>query len=169
MEFVNQLLGANIEPKDLNALQVSLRALVIFISGLIMMRIAHGRFLTDMSPLDVIIGCVLASLLSRAINGSSPLLPTIIAGFFLVLLHRLFARAAWHSDKVGFVVKGEADVLVRHGRINQNALKRHTISEKDLLEEARIRGKVDAVEQIELATIERGGQISIIRRENEGS
>lgn len=164
MDVLNQLLGTNLEPRDLNVLQVSLRAFLMFICGLIMMRLAHRRFLSDLTPLDMIIGFVLASMLSRAINGSSPLLPTIVAGFGLVLLHRGLSNLAWYSDRFGMLVKGEAEVLVKDGVADRRAMKHHSISEKDLLEESRVRGQITRIEEIGLATIERGGQISIIPR-----
>lgn len=164
MEVLSQLLGINLEPRDLNVLQVCLRAFLVFACGLVMMRIAHRRFLTDLSPLDMIIGFVLASMLSRAINGSSPILPTLVAGFGLVLLHRGLSKLAWYSDLFGFLVKGDAEVLVKAGVPDRRAMRRHSISDQDLLEEARVQGQITRIEEIDLATIERGGQISIIPR-----
>src|SRR5438045_5577464 len=105
-----------------------------------------------MSALDVILGLVLASMLARAINGSAAFFPTLAGGFALVFLHRLLALVAFYWEGFGDLVKGRAEVLVENGRRNPQTLRRHKITEKDLLEEIRLEGQVSRVESVQTAT-----------------
>jgi uncharacterized membrane protein YcaP (DUF421 family) len=159
---MSEILGLHLEPKDLSVLQVCLRGVIVFFASLIMVRLANKRFLAKMAAFDVILGFMLASMLARAINSSAPLVPTLACGFALVLLHRLLAVLAFHSHAVGFLVKGEAQVLVQNGQPSADALRAHKISEKDLLEELRLQGRISAVRDVELATMERNGTISVV-------
>ncbi len=165
-ETFRHLLGLGLEPKDYGFLQVCLRGIIVFIGALIMVRLADRRFLSKMTAFDVILGFVLASALARAINGSAALFPTLVMGLLLVLLHRVMAVLAVWSESFGKVVKGEADPLIKNGKMQERALKRNHISEKDLLEAARQNGKVDTLDEIRVAVLERSGKISVIPAKN---
>jgi uncharacterized membrane protein YcaP (DUF421 family) len=161
-EFLSALLGLGLESKELSFLQVSLRGIIVFLAALVMVRVSHKRFLSKMSAFDAILGFILASMLARAVNGSSSFLPTLGGGFVLVFLHRLFSALAFQSPRFGALVKGSADVLVRDGKPNQKAMRAHRISVDDVLEEARLNGQVTHLAQIKTATLERNGQVSVI-------
>ncbi len=162
LQALDQALGLHQQPKELGYLQVCLRALIVFIAALIIVRIADKRFLAKMAALDVILGFMLGSMLARAINGSATLFPSLVAGLLLALLHRLLATLAYRSEKVGKLIKGEADVLVERGLVHQQKLRAHKISEKDLYEELRLNGKTEDLQHVSRAVIERNGKISVV-------
>jgi uncharacterized membrane protein YcaP (DUF421 family) len=166
METLREVLGLGMEPKDLGVLQVCVRGVIVFIAALVMVRVAHKRFMSHMTAFDTVLGFVLASALARAINGSAPFLPTLVVGFVLVFLHRLFSGLAYHSEKLGNLLKGHSNVLVQDGRPNEKAMRAHKITKNDLLEAARLRAEVGKVENIQTATLERNGQISVISKQS---
>jgi len=160
METLSQLLGIGLEPKHLTVLHVCLRGMVVFIAGVAMLRLADKRFLSKMTALDAILGFILASMLARAINGSAPLLPTLVGGFVLVMLHRLCCKLALHSELFGGWVKGHADRLIRDGQLDGAAMRANDLTEDDLLEELRQHGRVQSPADVQEAYIERSGRIS---------
>ena len=91
------LLGLGVEPKDLTFVQVSLRGIIVFLATLTMVRFGHKRSLSRKTSFDAVLLVILASVLSRAINGSAAFFATLGGGVVLVLLHRLFAYLAYHS------------------------------------------------------------------------
>jgi uncharacterized membrane protein YcaP (DUF421 family) len=95
------MLGLDVDPKDLTIVQMSLRSLVIFVTALLMLRLAHKRFFAQRNPLDMLLALIIASTLSRAINGNAAFFPTIVAGFGLVFLHRALTWAAARFHPVG--------------------------------------------------------------------
>lgn len=161
-DVLRNVLGLGVEPKDLTFLQVSLRGILVFLVALPMVRVANKRFIAKMTAFDVILGFILASMLARAVNGSAPFFPTLGGGFVLVGLHRLIAAIAFHWRPFAKVVKGDSEVLVRHGQVNQKALRTHKIAVEDLLEEARLNGQTGEIDQIRLATLERNGKVSVL-------
>lgn len=161
-EQLRQVLGLGIEPRDLSFIQISLRGIIVFIVSLMMVRVSNRRFLARMSAFDAILGFILASMLARAVNGSASFFPTLGAGFVLVGFHGLIAHLAFWSDRFGNLVKGKAKEIAKDGQLDKKTMSRSGISEKDLLEEARLNGQVSKVEEIHLATLERSGQVSIV-------
>ncbi len=99
--FFGPLLGLGFEAKDLTFIQISLRAIIVFLATLIMVRLGHKRSLARKSAFDAILLIILASFLARAINGTSPIFATIGAGFVIVLLNRLLALIAFYSHWFG--------------------------------------------------------------------
>ena len=159
---IKHLLGLGLEPRELDLLQISLRGVIVFIAALAMVRIGHKRFLAKMSAFDAILGFVLASMLARAINGSSAFFPTLGGGFVLVAFHALLARLSFRWGWISTLVKGRSDVLVRNGEADRERMRANRISEEDLLEEARLNGQVLDLGHIRQATVERNGQVSVV-------
>src|SRR5437763_16758296 len=89
--FVGPLLGLGAEPKDLTFIQISLRGIIVFIATLAMIRLGHKRSLARKTAFDAVLIVILASVLSRAINGSSAFFATFGGSIVIVVVHRLFA------------------------------------------------------------------------------
>jgi len=159
---VKDVLGLGLSSTDLNFLQISLRGIIVFVASLAMVRVGNRRFLAKLSAFDAILGFILASMLARAVNGSAAFFPTLGGGFVLILFHALIARLSFRSKLFGFLVKGQADVLVENGKKNTARLRANQISEDDLMEEARLNGQVLELSEIRRATIERNGQVSVV-------
>ncbi len=159
---VQHALGLGLQPKDLSFIQISLRGVLVFLMSLVMMRIAHKRFLAKLSTFDAVLGFMLASMLARAINGTAAFFPTLGAGFVLVGMHALMANLSFRWQWLGFLVKGHPDVLVKDGKADEARMRANRISPADLLEEARLNGNVTDLADIRQATIERNGQVSIV-------
>ncbi|MEY2429847.1 MAG: hypothetical protein QOJ40_2732 [Verrucomicrobiota bacterium] len=161
-EGIKHILGLNLEPRELTFIQISLRGIIVFSVALVMVRAGARRFLAKMSAFDAILGFILASMLARAINGSSAFFPTLGAGFVIVGVHRLLAILSFRSDAVGQLLKGRAEILVQGGKPDRKKMESYQISEQDLLEEARLNSMVEQISDIRTATIERNGQVSVI-------
>ena len=69
----------------------------MFVTTLVMVRVSSKRSLAEKTAFDATLLVIIASVLARAINGSASFLPTLGAGFVLVLLHRFLAMAAYYS------------------------------------------------------------------------
>jgi uncharacterized membrane protein YcaP (DUF421 family) len=166
VETLHQLLGVGVEPKHLTFPEIALRGVIVFITALIIVRMADRRFLSRLTILDAILGFALASMFARAINGSAPLFPTLGGAIVLVLLHRLLAWLACRSAWVGKLVKGEPKLLVRDGQIQTQALRANSLTERDLDEEVRQEGKISSSKDVKEAYLERSGKISVVPKKS---
>src|SRR5947199_10057499 len=89
--FIDPWLGLGSQPKDLTFLQISLRGIIVFLATLAMIRIGHKRSLDRQTASDAVLIRSLASVLSRAIGGSSAFVVTFVGIVWIVLLLRLCA------------------------------------------------------------------------------
>ena len=162
--FFETLLGLSVEPKNLTFVQISLRGVIVFIAALAMVRLGHKRSLSHKTPFDAVLLVILASVLSRAINGSAAFLATIGGSVVLVLLHRAFAHLAYSSHAFGILVKGKPDIIARDGQCDFRMMRRNHISTHDLEEDLRLDAHIDDLSKVQLARVERSGNISFIKK-----
>jgi uncharacterized membrane protein YcaP (DUF421 family) len=163
MNTLTQFFG---EGPDLNALQMGMRAIAIFIISLVLIRMSGRRAFGIRMPFDNVVTILLGAILSRALTGASPFLPTVLAATTIVLLHRLCGYISLHNKKFGYLIKGEVKVLYKDGKIEKDNMHYGLISEKDLIEGLRIAGHVENLEEVNSVYLERNGQISVIKKKD---
>lgn len=163
-EFVSDLLGLGVGPEELSLVQMAVRAFVVFVWLLVLLRVANQRVIGRASGGDVMLLVVLGSVLSRAVNGAANFFPTLGASLVLVLLYRVLMAAAFKFHVVSLLAKGSDCVLVRNGQIEWEAMRRSRVTIDDLLEHVRQNGNTTTIEEVREARLERSGEISIVRR-----
>jgi uncharacterized membrane protein YcaP (DUF421 family) len=165
--YIDWVLGLGLEARDLGVGRMSLRAFVVFIVAIAIVRSGDERFMGKSTALDVMLGIVFGSVVSRAITGTAPFFPTLAASMVLVAMHWTISAIAFRSRGFGWLVKGPTHHLVNDGEIDWNEMRKTHISENDLREALRQHGHPDDLSGIESAFLERNGSISIIFRERE--
>lgn len=165
LDYSRWLLG--LDQQELTATQMMVRAFLVYISTVAMIRLGERRVLGKNTAFDVILGVVLGSSLSRAINGSADLSATIVAGFFLIALHWIFSGLAYRFPWFGRLVKGRAVLLIEKGERNTPNLRRTHITQRDLEEAARRSAGLDDPEQALKVYLERSGEISFVLEEEQ--
>lgn len=145
--------------------QMCIRSVLIFVFGVILIRIAGRRAFGRQSALDIVLAVLIGSNLSRAATGGSPFLPTLAGSAVLVLLYYLSIHLTQRSDAAGHVLKGDPVTLVRDGRADPAAMRQTGVSHFDLHEAIRSQG-VDRLEDVALSMLERSGHISVVKRKS---
>lgn len=165
MDIFNQLLGLELKGDQLGPVQMCFRGLVMFVATLLIIKAGHKRFLAKRTAFDFVLGLILASSLSRAINGSAAFFPTIILGFWLVLLHRFLDYLAFRFKWVGKFIKGTDCQIIIDGVLQRNVMKKHCLTEDDIREDMRLNEMEYDVKNVKKAHLERSGEISFIKKE----
>jgi len=160
--FLRNLAGFGVEPGQLSVLQLVVRAILIYMAGLAIIRFANDRFVGKRAAFDIILGFILGSLLSRAINGSGPLLGTLTAAGALLAVHWILAALGIRFRALANLIKGKPLLLVENGRIRPREMRASNIGVDDLEEALRLRGQVADVSAVVEARIERSGDISVV-------
>lgn len=161
MNKLTELLG---QGEDLTPLQMALRALLVFIVTLLLIKVGGVRIFGRRSSTDTIIVIVMGSVLARGIVGASPLLSVIAAATAMILFHRILAWLSYKSAWVEGLVKGNKTILYENGIVKLSNLKKTALTKSDLQESLRLETKQDELEKIETAFLETNGRISFISK-----
>ena|SRR5438045_1815927 len=157
--------GGDFPPDQLALHQVAARAIVIYIAGVAIVRIGKSRVISRLTPLDVILGFVLGSLLSRGITGHASLSGTTMASAALVAAHWLLTWLACRWHWFGDLVKGHAIPIVKDGVPLTDCMRHSHLSPHDLEEQLRQKG-IDDIKDVRLAYKERSGEVSVLKRKD---
>jgi len=138
------------------------RAVVVFVFGLVLLRVSGRRVFARWSALDIIVSIIMGSCLSRALTGSAPLGGTLLAMILLAFLHWLLALTAARSVRFARLVEGGAVVLGHSGIVLEREVRQHNISATDIEEALRKEGVADVSETRQL-TLEPSGNITVLK------
>ncbi|TDG03230.1 DUF421 domain-containing protein [Paraburkholderia guartelaensis] len=163
MDAIATLFG---EGKDLNALQMGMRALVVFAIALVFVRISGRRSFGQRSAFDYVVAILLGATLSRAVVGASPFISTVVASGVIVLLHRLLAWACMYSRALERLVVGIEREVFRDGQFNQREMAKALLTATDIEESVRQTLGARTMSDVAAAILERSGEVSIISKES---
>ena len=124
MSSLDILLGLGREAEGLTFLQISLRGVVVFVAALVIVRCGDRRFLSQKTAFDAVLGFILASMLARAVNGTTAFFPTLGGGF---RSSSSIGISNWsrRSHAFGLLIEGRSDVIVRDGTLDEIAARRN--------------------------------------------
>ena len=161
MQTIHEIFGQGF---NLNILQMTARAVVIFFIALILIRFTGMRMFGIKSAFDICVTIILGAVLARAIVGASPFIPTVVSSLGLVVVHRVIASISVNNQWMSHLVKGIPHSLYKNGQLNETNLKKCLLSFGDLMEEVRITLHQNTLDDIEEIFMERSGKISVIRK-----
>lgn len=157
---LRDLLGYRVE--EFTVLQMVARGFIVYVWVLCWLRIGERRAMGKHTAMDVILGVMIGSVASRAINSNAAVLPTLLTVTGLVGLHWVLSYLSFRSDKVADLVKGKAVLLIDKGECCREAQAYYHITDRDLHESMRIHGNVGEVQDVKAAFLETSGQISVV-------
>jgi uncharacterized membrane protein YcaP (DUF421 family) len=160
MDVVISIFG---EGKDLDALQMAARTIAVCFAALIFIRISGRRSFGQRSPFDYVVAILLGATLSRVIVGASPAVPTLVASLVMALIHRALGWACVRSARLETLAVGVERELFKDGQFNSKQMSAALITRTDVFETARQELHTLDLEEVQLAILERNGQVSLIR------
>jgi uncharacterized membrane protein YcaP (DUF421 family) len=141
-----------------------LRAFLVYLVLLVLMRLAGKRTVGEFTPFDLIVVLLLGeSMQSALVQDDTSVLGPSIAAATLLSLNWLLGFLSTRSQIVDKVTEGEPVVLVRNGRIDTRKLRSENVPKSDLLEAVR-RAQLGSLSEVAVATLETDGDITIVPR-----
>ncbi len=166
-EQIQSLLGVGADAEHVGAVQTALRTVLVYALTLALVRIANKRFLSEATAFDVVVAIMLGSIMSKAVDGSTPLHLTLLAGAVLLGMHWLFGVLAFHTDWFGPLVKGERVLLIKDGEVQDEGMRRANVTSADLAQVLRLQTNGTDPSKVRLAYLERNGEISVVPWQDE--
>ena len=162
LRWLELVFGADLPQEPLALYQIAARSGLVYLVGVIILRIGKSRLVGRMTSLDVLVGFILGSLLSRGITGEASLSGSVVASAAVVASHWALTWVTCRSHFWGLLLKGDANLLVENGKPLHENLRKSHISENELQEGLRMAG-VDDIRQVRQAYRERNGEISVLK------
>src|SRR3954467_15328173 len=150
-------------------LSVALRTAIVYVFLVIGFRLLGKREAGQLSTLDLVVLLVIANAVQNAMVGqNTSLLAGLVAAAVILVLDLLPHPAADRGEPLRNALDGEPTILVDHGRVLVDNLRREGISDRELGVALRQNQLLTAAEAL-FVFLETNGQISVIpRRDGDG-
>lgn len=141
------------------------RGVIVYLFLLAFLRLTGKRQTGQTAPFDLVLLLVLSNAVQNSMNaGDNSLVGGLISALTLIACHVLLARLTFHFPRLAHLVDGKPEVLVQGGQVNQALMRKELISTEDLAAALRAGGSLH-LHEVERATIETNGQITVVLRQ----
>lgn len=141
-----------------------IRAIILYILVLLVMRMMGKREIGQLQPFELAISVMIADLASTPMaDVGIPIFDGIIPILALLVMHLIISALNLRSINIRRVICGKPSILVYRGKIDEKVLKKEKFTINELQE--RLRGNnVFSLADVEYAILETSGQITVIQK-----
>ena len=138
-------------------LEKIIRPVLVYLSLIIFLRVFGKRELAQLNPFDLVVLLSLSNTVQNAIIGDdNSVSGGVIGALSLLTINWLMTRFLYKAPRVNAALEGTAAVLVRHGQMDERAMRKEALTELELLSVLHKQG-LDSVSQVEKCVLEPNG------------
>ncbi|GAF66788.1 hypothetical protein BTS2_3692 [Bacillus sp. TS-2] len=142
-----------------------IRAIIIYLYIFMIVKILGQRSMGSIDPLDFIFGVVIGDILGEPLtDGELPLTGPFAAAATIGCIHLSLSFIALKTPRFRRVIENEPLIIMKHGIILHEQLKKSKVTLESLLMGLRLNNVSDLTE-VDYAIIEMNGQISVIKKD----
>lgn len=151
---------------NLAPLNLVIRALVVYLAVLIMLRVSGKRQLGQMGATEFVAILLISNAVQNSMNGGdNSLSGGLLLALVLVGLSSLISYLTYRSRFFSAVFEGTPTLLIHKGKIIPKHLARERMTESELRTLLRKQGLHDLLE-IDTAILEADGTLSVVKTES---
>ena len=139
-----------------------LRAVIIYVFLIVLLRITGKRQVGQLAPFDLVLLLVLSNAVQNSMNGGdNSVVGGMISAMTLVGVNWIVGILTYRSKKLEALVEGRPDVLIHDGKLYQQTLERAKLTRHEVMAAVREAGCA-SIEEVRAALLENDGSISVI-------
>lgn len=140
------------------------RALLVYLSLVILLRVFGKRELAQLSPFDLIVLLTLSNTVQNAIIGEdTSLTGGIVGAITLLVANYLTVRIMFRNPRLDKLFGGSPAALIEHGKIQQETLQSESMHLRELRIAANRQG-IEDLREVERAELEPNGTFTFERK-----
>jgi len=144
---------------------IFLRAVILYVLLLIVMRLMGKRQIGEMQPFEFIITLLIAELACIPMTDISiPLSYGIVSLLAVFILHQIMSLLERLGNKVKFIISGKPSIVINPNGVDLKELKKNNLDVADLAEALRALGYF-CLDDVEYALFESNGKLSAIKKD----
>jgi uncharacterized membrane protein YcaP (DUF421 family) len=149
---------------EVNLVEKIVRCVIVYVSLLLVFRLTGKRQLGQLTAFDLVVLLIISELVQNAMIGEDhSLTGGLLSVATLVILNGFVAWLTFRSKRAERLVEHTPTVLVRHGRVLWDNVRREHITPAEFRSALRQQGVI-SLRRIRFVLLEEDGKLSIIRR-----
>ena len=143
------------------------RGVVVYAFLLVFLRLTGRRQTGQFAPFDLVLLLVLSNAVQNSMNaGDNSLIGGLISAATRLLCHVLLAHLTYRFPRLADLVDGRPKELVYQGRVTEALMRQQLLSADDLAAALRAGGSRH-LHEVESATLEVSGPITVVLRKRD--
>lgn len=143
------------------------RGIAVYLFLLVFLRLTGRRQTGQYAPFDLVLLLILSNAVQNSMNaGDNSLIGGMVSAATLILCHLLLSWLSFRFPRLRGWIDGRAQALVTNGHLNKDLMRQERITRDDI--EAALRtGGCLHLREVERATLETDGRITIVLRKRD--
>jgi uncharacterized membrane protein YcaP (DUF421 family) len=139
-----------------------LRTIFVYFFIMIIMRIMGKREIGKLSIFDLVVSIMIAELAVISLESTkTPMVNSLLPITVLFITQITLSYVSLKSQKIRDLVDGKPSILVEHGEIKEEEMKKQRYNLDDLLLQLR-ENRIHSLSQVEFAILETTGKLTVI-------
>jgi uncharacterized membrane protein YcaP (DUF421 family) len=148
----------------ISILEKILRPVLVYLFLVVGLRLAGKRELAQLNAFDLVVLLTLSNTVQNAIIGSdNSLLGGVIGATTLLVFNYMVVRFVFAHPTVERLIEGDADVLMRSGRVLEERLRAEGITSNELEAASRRQGFA-SLNEVDKAILEANGGVTFVAK-----
>jgi uncharacterized membrane protein YcaP (DUF421 family) len=149
---------------EITVVEKLVRSVAVYLFLLLAFRLAGKRQVGQFTPFDLIVLLVISNVLQNALIGNdNSLSGGLIGATAILILNAIVAWITFRFKRIERLVEHPPTIVVKHGRILRDNLRRERLSLAELRGALRQQG-VLSLRDVRYVILEEGGHLSVITR-----
>lgn len=140
------------------------RTAVLYLLLIVGLRLTGKRQIGELEPIELVLTMLLSDLASVPMQDFGiPLVNGVIPIVTLLAMSMLLSCVSLRNVRFRTLICGKPAIIIRNGRLQQDAMRHNRLTLDELFEELRTQGVTD-ISDVKYAVLETGGQLSVLLR-----
>jgi uncharacterized membrane protein YcaP (DUF421 family) len=154
---MNSKIAADMFVLGLPIAEKIIRPIVVYVFLIVGLRLAGKRELAQLNTFDLVVLLTISNTVQNAIIGEdNTVTGGLIGAGTLLLINYALVRFLYSHEGLDRMVEGEPDVIIEHGQLKMDRLKRELITRAELVVAAHKQG-FSSLDEIDRAILDPGG------------
>ena len=140
------------------------RTAILYLLLIVGLRLTGKRQIGELEPIELVLTMLLSDLASVPMQDFGiPLVNGVIPIVTLLAMSMLLSCVSLRNVRFRTLICGKPAIIIRNGRLLQDAMRHNRLTLDELFEELRTQGVTD-ISDVKYAVLETGGQLSVLLR-----
>lgn len=140
------------------------RTAILYLLLIVGLRLTGKRQIGELEPIELVLTMLLSDLASVPMQDFGiPLVNGVIPIVTLLAMSMLLSCVSLRNVRFRTLICGKPAIIIRNGRLQQDAMRHNRLTLDELFEELRTQGVTD-ISDVKYAVLETGGQLSVLLR-----
>jgi uncharacterized membrane protein YcaP (DUF421 family) len=145
-------------------MDIAIRAIVLYVFIVFLMRITGRRELSTLTPFDLVLLIVLGDAIQQGLTQDDySVTGAIIAVSTLAVMQVVTSYVSYRFRPLRKILKGDPIILVENGKLLNQNLRRERLTADDVAEQMRAQ-QIAVFDEVKWAILESNGTISFIKK-----